>query len=189
MAPWRRHGEQSVEFRLVEEPDLRIVVGGRRRLIHQLARVGVAPPLADRELEDRVEVDIQVADRLDGQVVEARIEEVHDVVLADLGDRLLSEVRDEVAADLRLVVGQRCVLLATPADQLTNPPVGNLLDRQPLGDRCRRGVRRRHGLQHPRLGLTLCQAVIGSGLPDRPKRAPNAVPPDVPLPYQRSSFW
>ncbi|MBV9808909.1 MAG: hypothetical protein JO286_17125, partial [Solirubrobacterales bacterium] len=131
MAPWRRHGEQSVELRLVEEPDLRIVVGGRRRLIRQLARVGVAPPLGDRELEDRVEVDIQVADRLDGQVVEARIEEVHDVVLADLGDRPLSEVRDEVAADLRLVVGERRVLLATPADQLPNPPLANLLDRQP----------------------------------------------------------
>ena len=132
-----RHGEQGVELGLIEETDLRVVVGGRRGFVHQLARVGVAPPLADRELEDRVEVDIQVADRLDGQVVQARIEEVRDIVLADLGDWLLGEVRDEVTADLRLVVGERRVLLATPADQLPNPPLANLLDRQPLGHRCR----------------------------------------------------
>jgi hypothetical protein len=55
----------------------------------------VAPPLADGELEDRVQVDVEVADRLDGEVVQAGIDEVRDGVLVDLGDRLPREVRDE----------------------------------------------------------------------------------------------
>ncbi len=87
MAPRCRHREQGVELRLVEEVDFRVVVHGRRGLVHKLARIGVTPPLADRELEDRVQVHVQVAHRLDGEIVQGRVDEVRHVVLADLGDR------------------------------------------------------------------------------------------------------
>jgi hypothetical protein len=110
----RSRRKERVQLSLIEEVDLRVVVLGRCGLVDRTPGVGVGPTLRDGELEDPVEVDVEVADGLHGQLrqaaisplpcVEAGVDEVLDVVGRDLVDGLLSEVPREVDPDLGLVV-------------------------------------------------------------------------------------
>ena len=158
-----RSGEQRIELGLIEEADLRLVVLGRRRLVDRPAGVRVGPAFRDRELEDPVQVDVQVADGLHGQLrqaainpvlgVEAGVDEILDVIGVDLVDGRLAEVRREVDPDLRLVVGEGRVGLAAATGELLNAAVADLGDGHPSRHRRRRGVCLQHQLSQPSLCL------------------------------------
>jgi hypothetical protein len=88
--------QQRVEFGLIEEVDLLIVIFGRCRFVDRTARVAVTPALRDRELEDAVEVHVEVPHRLHRERPKASIEPsvlveagVNEVLVTKLGVRVL----------------------------------------------------------------------------------------------------
>ncbi len=183
--------QEGVELGLIQEADLRVVVVGRRRLVDGAARVGMGPPLRDRELEDSVEVDVQVPDGLHRQFrkptiaailnVEAGVDEFLDVIRPDLVDRRLTEVRREVNSDLRLVVGKRRVRLATAAREVLDAPIAHLGDGHSLGHRRWRRVRLQHQLAKAGLGLRASETVASPGLAHRSERPLHELSAEVPL--------
>jgi hypothetical protein len=167
-----RYGiEQRVKLGLVEESDLRVIVLGRGGLVDRTTWVGVGPALRDRELEDPIQVDVEVADRLHRErgeaaiapvfAVDARVDEVLDVVGCDLVDWLIAEVRREVDPDLRLVVGEGRVGLTAAPGEVLDPSNADLGNRHPLCHRRRRGAR----LEHQRSRASAWVRVRPSRLP------------------------
>jgi hypothetical protein len=173
-----RRSQQGVELGLIEEADVLVLVGDHG-LLDGLARVSGDPSFAEREVEDAVQEAEVVARALDRLVVlEAGRDELLDVVLADLGDRLLAEEGPDVHAEIALIAdrGRR---LAAPGDEMLDQPLPRLRDGHPLVDR--RDSDLGHQLSQPGFGHLPGQAVAAAGSADRPELSRDRPVPDTPL--------
>jgi hypothetical protein len=97
--------DERVELGLIEKPDVLVAVLGIR-LLCKLARILMRPALANCKVEDAVEESQVVECALDRMARETLLDEILNVVDSDVGDRHLTEVRDEMHSQAALVVAK-----------------------------------------------------------------------------------